>query len=95
MSDARALMTGAGYRQGTYQSDSTVTRLSHKMFGCTPEQLPPDLQGQLAVLLGAQPQDLQGYIRPGCASMENKWTKDLIFRIQNPDSLRSDPTTSW
>lgn len=53
-----------------YLSDITMTRLSHKMFNRTPEELPPDLQSQLADVMRCGGNDLQGYIRPGYYSYQ-------------------------
>lgn len=42
------------------------SRLSAKLFKCTPEQLPGDLKANLLAMLQCGVNALEGYIRPGC-----------------------------
>lgn len=69
-----------------YFSDVVMTRLSHKMFNRTPDDLPPDLQSQLAEVMRCGNNDLQGYIRPGCAHL----TVDAGVAAPQQESLQSD-----
>lgn len=94
MAEVRALMA-AGAGQG-YQSDVAMTRLSHKMFGCTPAALQPDLLDQLAEVLQAHPQDLQACIRPGCPSPQTLNLKPLSppQTIPRPPACPPSPPAS-
>lgn len=40
-------------------------RVAAKLFNCTPEQLPPELQHNLMSLLSCGSNGMNGYIRPG------------------------------
>lgn len=40
-------------------------RMAAKLFNCTPEQLPPELQQNLMSLLTCDRNGMAGYVRPG------------------------------
>lgn len=70
--EARALLQSAGgaadesnSRGGGFLGDEQLTRVAAKLFNCTPDQLPAELQMQLISLLSCGSNGIQGYIRPG------------------------------
>ncbi|GAB4817623.1 hypothetical protein N2152v2_004669 [Parachlorella kessleri] len=48
---------------------ATLTKVSVKLFGCTPNELPSDLRQQVSGWLGGSVAGLDGYIRPGCVHL--------------------------
>ena len=52
-----------------YEAGSLVVRLSVKLFGATPGDLPPGLRAALTSWLCATPAGVEGYIRPGCVHL--------------------------
>ncbi|BDA46756.1 probable squamosa promoter-binding-like protein 4 at N-terminal half [Coccomyxa sp. Obi] len=68
--EARALLSYAGqYQAMEYTAEEHFTRMSAKMFKCTPEQLPADLKANLLAMLQCGVNALEGYIRPGCVHL--------------------------
>ena len=51
-----------------YAVDDRLVRLSVKLFGCSPADLPSDLKNSLRDMLAAEA--MEGYIRPGCVHVE-------------------------
>ena len=61
--------TGAQSQQHSYEGSNFVTRLSVKVFNCTPQQLPEGLRGMLTGWLNSTPAAAECYIRPGCVHL--------------------------
>ena len=53
----------------TYHPHHFVSRLSLKLFNCTPADLPDDLRAQLTGWLKCAPAGAEGYMRPGCVHL--------------------------
>jgi hypothetical protein len=51
-----------------YVADERLVRLSAKLFGCTPADLPADLKVSLQDMLAVD--SMEGYMRPGCVHLE-------------------------
>ncbi|KAK9802705.1 hypothetical protein WJX73_009233 [Symbiochloris irregularis] len=58
-----------------YQPVTFVSRLSVKLFNCTPRELPVELREQLTTWLHSTPAGAEGYIRAGCVLL----TVDLLM----------------
>lgn len=54
--------------QVQYAVDDRMVRLSAKLFGCTPADLPADLKKSLQEMLAVD--SMEGYMRPGCVHVE-------------------------
>lgn len=54
--------------QVQYAVDDKMVRLSAKLFGCTPADLPSDLKNSLQEMLAVD--SMEGYMRPGCVHVE-------------------------
>ena len=61
--------SGAQPQQHSYEGSNFVTRLSVKVFNCTPQQLPEGLRGMLTGWLNSTPAAAECYIRPGCVHL--------------------------
>ncbi len=61
--------SGAPLQQHSYEGSNFVTRLSVKVFNCTPQQLPEGLRGMLTGWLNSTPAAAECYIRPGCVHL--------------------------
>ena len=59
----------AGSTPLTYHPHHFVSRLSLKLFNCTPADLPDDLRAQLTGWLKCAPAGAEGYMRPGCVHL--------------------------
>ena len=46
---------------------SPLLRVSIKLFDCEPQDLAPDVRSELEHLLAVAPQQMEAYVRPGCA----------------------------
>ena len=68
LDEARALLE-FGTAQPTYVPEQQFTRMSAKLFNCTPSHLPPDLKQDLVDLLSCGINSVEGYIRPGCVHL--------------------------
>lgn len=68
LDEARALLE-FGTAQPTYVPEHQFTRMSAKLFNCTPSHLPPDLKQDLVDLLSCGINSVEGYIRPGCVHL--------------------------
>jgi hypothetical protein len=70
-------------------------RVSAKINGITPDNLPRDLKGQLEGLVHSNPNRMEGYIRAGCVHLTVKFTltKDQANAVQVriPSCFRADP----
>ena len=60
---------GTQPQQHSYEGSNFVTRLSVKVFNCTPQQLPEGLRGMLTGWLNSTPAAAECYIRPGCVHL--------------------------
>jgi len=56
------------HSQVHYAADERLVRLSAKLFGCTPADLPADLKASLKEMLAVD--SMEGYMRPGCVHLE-------------------------
>ena len=56
------------HTQVHYAADERLLRLSAKLFGCTPTDLPADLKASLKDMLAVD--SMEGYMRPGCVHLE-------------------------
>ena len=56
------------HSQVHYAADERLVRLSAKLFGCTPADLPADLKVSLQDMLAVD--SMEGYMRPGCVHLE-------------------------
>ncbi|KAL4524920.1 hypothetical protein Ndes2526A_g07018 [Nannochloris sp. 'desiccata'] len=56
------------HSQVHYAADERLVRLSAKLFGCTPADLPADLKASLQDMLAVD--SMEGYMRPGCVHLE-------------------------
>ena len=54
------------HSQPKYIPEEHFTRMSAKLFNCTPEHLRPDLKQNLIGLLSCGVDSIEGYIMPGC-----------------------------
>ena len=68
LDEARSLLE-YGTAQPTYVPEHQFTRMSAKLFNCTPSHLPPDLKQDLVDLLSCGINSVEGYIRPGCVHL--------------------------
>ena len=57
------------HSQPKYIPEEHFTRMSAKLFNCTPEHLPPDLKQNLIGLLSCGVDSIEGYIMPGCLQL--------------------------
>lgn len=57
------------HNQPKYISEEQFTRMSAKLFNCTPEHLPHDLKQNLVGLLSCGVNSIEGYIMPGCLQL--------------------------
>lgn len=82
---ARAMVDGSAPFHPNFESDSRVLRWSMKLFNCTPADLPPDLQQQMAGWLEKMPGGLEGYIRPGCVllTLQAYVSEDVYVRAKS------------
>ena len=69
----------------TYHPYHFVSRLSLKLFNCTPADLPDDLRAQLTGWLKSAPAGAEGYMRPGCVHL----TLDALV------NSAGDPAGCW
>jgi ankyrin repeat protein len=63
------LMPDFSQAQAQYQAEEQLTRMSTKLYSCTPAHLPPDIKQTLVNLLGCSTNGVDGYIRPGCVHL--------------------------
>ena len=68
----------ASIRPLAYKPHHFVSRLSLKLFNCTPADLPDDLRAQLTGWLKSAPAGAEGYMRPGCVHLT------LDFLLDSP-----------
>ena len=57
------------HSQPKYIPEEQFTRMSAKLFNCTPEYLPHDLKPNLVGLLSCGVDSIEGYIMPGCLQL--------------------------
>jgi len=57
------------HNQPKYIPEEQFTRMSAKLFNCTPEHLPHDLKQNLVGLLSCGVNSIEGYIMPGCLQL--------------------------
>ena len=57
------------HNQPKYIAEEQFTRMSAKLFNCTPEHLPHDLKQNLVGLLSCGVNSIEGYIMPGCLQL--------------------------
>lgn len=76
----------AGPHEDDYVPPERVVRLAFKVFGATPAQLPPELRPEIEKVLRANPDILQGYVRPGCTHLT------LDVRLLEEDAARVEAT---
>ena len=57
------------HSQPKYIPEEQFTRMSAKLFNCTPDHLPHDLQQNLVGLLSCGVNSIEGYIMPGCLQL--------------------------
>ncbi|KAK9835951.1 hypothetical protein WJX81_000786 [Elliptochloris bilobata] len=70
LDEVRALLSyNAGPPPMEYAAEENFTRMSAKLFNCTPAQLPSDLKANLVTMLQCGVNALEGYIRPGCVHL--------------------------
>ncbi|KAK9807981.1 hypothetical protein WJX73_010366 [Symbiochloris irregularis] len=82
MNEARRIMQAP---PENYISDEQLSRVSAKLFNCTPATLPLDMKQNLIHLLGRGVNSMEGYIRPGCVHI----TMNAITNVQpGQDSTR-------
>ncbi|KAK9862486.1 hypothetical protein WJX84_012180 [Apatococcus fuscideae] len=70
---------GSSIRPLAYKPHHFVSRLSLKLFNCTPADLPDDLRAQLTGWLKSAPAGAEGYMRPGCVHLT------LDFLLDSPE----------
>ena len=68
METARDLLS-FNLSQPKYMPEEHFTRMSAKLFNCTPEHLPGDLKQNLVGLLSCGVDHIEGYIAPGCLQL--------------------------
>ncbi|KAL3149084.1 hypothetical protein ABBQ32_001927 [Trebouxia sp. C0010 RCD-2024] len=68
MDTARDLLA-FNHSQPKYIPEEHFTRMSAKLFNCTPEHLPGDLKQNLVGLLSCGVDHIEGYIAPGCLQL--------------------------
>ena len=52
--------------QTDYEAEECYMKVSCKLFGKTPADLPPDLKENFVKWLGFSPSGIMSYIKPGC-----------------------------
>ncbi|KAK9819901.1 hypothetical protein WJX72_003783 [[Myrmecia] bisecta] len=67
--DEARTMLGYQAAQQQYLPEDQFTRMSAKLFNCTPAHLPNDLKQNLVGLLSCGVNSIEGYIRPGCVHL--------------------------
>ncbi|KAK9842848.1 hypothetical protein WJX74_003337 [Apatococcus lobatus] len=80
-----AMGPAAGSTPLTYHPHHFVSRLSLKLFSCTPADLPDDLRAQLTGWLKSAPAGAEGYMRPGCVHL----TLDALVDSADSGSIES------
>lgn len=68
LQQARDLLKFNNY-QPKYIPEEQFSRMSAKLFNCTPEHLPHDLKQNLVGLLSCGVNSIEGYIMPGCLQL--------------------------
>ena len=71
--------------QPKYIPEEHFTRMSAKLFNCTPEHLPGDLKQNLVGLLSCGIDHIEGYIAPGCLQL----TVDAFLGAQQFGALQN------
>ena len=68
-----------------YIPEEHFTRMSAKLFNCTPEHLPGDLKQNLVGLLSCGVDHIEGYIAPGCLQL----TVDAFLGAQQLEAMQN------
>eukprot|EP00798_Chlamydomonas_sp_ICE-L_P013338 gene13338-19177_t len=75
---AREILDGNGkYNPKSYLSDHASLRVSMKLFGRTPADLPPDMKNHITSWLSCAPIAMEGLIRPGCVFFTAQFLLDV------------------
>eukprot|EP00798_Chlamydomonas_sp_ICE-L_P013229 gene13229-19070_t len=75
---AREILDGKGsFNPRQYSSEHASLRVSMKLFGRTPADLPQDMKQQVTSWLSAAPVAMEGLIRPGCVFVTMQLVLDL------------------
>lgn len=69
--------------QVAYQPEERLVRLSAKLFGCSPADLPAQLKSPLMALLNSN--GIEGYMRPGCVHLQT----NCMLNDESIEALRS------
>lgn len=72
------------HSQPKYIPEEQFTRMSAKLFNCTPDHLPHDLKQNLMGLLSCCVNSIEGYIMPGCLQL----TVDALVDNQQLEALQ-------
>ena len=72
------------HSQPKYIPEEHFTRMSAKLFNCTPEHLPGDLKQNLVGLLSCGVDHIEGYIAPGCLQL----TVDAFVGAQQLEAMQ-------
>lgn len=83
MDTARDLLA-FNHSQPKYIPEEHFTRMSAKLFNCTPEHLPGDLKQNLVGLLTCGVDHIEGYIAPGCLQL----TVDAFVNAQQLEAMQ-------
>ena len=83
MDTARDLLA-FNHSQPKYIPEEHFTRMSAKLFNCTPEHLPGDLKQNLVGLLSCGVDHIEGYIAPGCLQL----TVDAFVGAQQLEAMQ-------
>lgn len=84
MDTARELLA-FNHSQPKYIPEEHFTRMSAKLFNCTPEHLPGDLKQNLVGLLSCGVNHIEGYIAPGCLQL----TIDAFLGAQQLETMQN------
>ena len=84
MDTARELLA-FNHSQPKYIPEEHFTRMSAKLFNCTPEHLPGDLKQNLVGLLSCGIDHIEGYIAPGCLQL----TVDAFLGAQQLEAMQN------
>ena len=84
LSEARDILS-FNHSQPQYIPDEQFTRMSAKLFNCTPAHLPHDLKQNLVGLLSCGVNSIEGYIMPGCVQL----TLNALLSQERYQAVRS------